>query len=103
MDILNIAINSTLSRTLLTSMTTLFVVIVLYFFGGAAINDFALALIIGVIVGTYSSIFIASPAVYFLHAISGKHIQPTDTGSGGRVGGRYKKSKKKSKAGGATA
>jgi SecD/SecF fusion protein len=96
MEILNIAINATLSRTLLTSLTTLFVVLVLFFFGGSAINDFALALIIGVVVGTYSSIFIASPAVYFLHKMAGKHEQPTDTGSG-RAGGRYIKSKKKSK------
>jgi SecD/SecF fusion protein len=89
-DILNIAINNTLSRTILTSITTLVVVVVLFLFGGSAINDFALALIIGVIVGTYSSIFVASPVVYALHAIQGKHIQPTDTGSG-----RYIKKRKK--------
>ncbi|MCK5862913.1 MAG: protein translocase subunit SecD [Candidatus Hydrogenedentes bacterium] len=64
--ILNSAINATLSRTLLTSLTTLFVVVVLYIFGGEAINDFALVLIIGVMVGTYSSIFVASTVVYLL-------------------------------------
>ncbi len=92
-DILNIAINSTLSRTLLTSLTTLFVVVVLFIFGGTAINDFALALIIGVIVGTYSSVFIASPVVYLLHVLQGKHVQPTDTGRGDSTG-RYIRSKK---------
>jgi SecD/SecF fusion protein len=64
--ILNSAINATLSRTLLTSLTTLFVVVVLFFFGGEAINDFALVMILGIVVGTYSSIFVASPVVYLL-------------------------------------
>ena len=59
--ILNRSINETLSRTILTSLTTLFVVVTLYFLGGGIIHDFAFALIIGVIVGTYSSIFVASP------------------------------------------
>ena len=80
LDILNIAINSTLSRTLLTSLTTLFVVVVLFIFGGSAINDFALALILGVLVGTYSSIFIASPVVYLWQVVQGKHQLSTDTG-----------------------
>ena len=59
--ILNRSINETLSRTLLTSVTTLFVVITLFILGGGIIHDFAFALIIGVAVGTYSSIFVASP------------------------------------------
>jgi preprotein translocase subunit SecF len=59
--ILNRSINETLSRTILTSLTTLFVVVTLYIFGGGIIHDFAFALIIGVITGTYSSIFVASP------------------------------------------
>ena len=59
--ILNRSINETLSRTLLTSVTTLFVVITLFVLGGGIIHDFAFALIIGVAVGTYSSIFVASP------------------------------------------
>ncbi|HIA47429.1 MAG TPA: protein translocase subunit SecD, partial [Candidatus Hydrogenedentes bacterium] len=63
-DMLNTSLNRTLSRTLLTSMTTLFVVLVLFIFGGPAINDFALALIAGVAVGTYSSLFVATPVVY---------------------------------------
>jgi SecD/SecF fusion protein len=62
-DIMNGALNATLSRTLLTSGTTLLAVLALYIFGGVAIRDFALVLLIGVIVGTYSSIFVASPIV----------------------------------------
>ena len=58
---MNMAINQTLSRTLLTSGTTFLAVLVLFLFGGRVINDFALILLIGIIVGTYSSIFIASP------------------------------------------
>ena len=63
---LNLAINATLARTLLTGTISLFVLIVLFIFGGDAINDFALTLIIGMIVGTYSSIYIASPIVHLL-------------------------------------
>ncbi len=63
MDICNLSINQTLSRTLLTSLTTLIAVVVLLVIGGGAINDFALALCIGVVVGTYSSIFVATPVV----------------------------------------
>ena len=59
--IINRSVNDTLSRTILTSGTTLFVVFALFIFGGAVIHDFALALLIGIIVGTYSSIYIASP------------------------------------------
>ncbi|MDD2597874.1 MAG: protein translocase subunit SecD [Kiritimatiellae bacterium] len=59
----NTAINATLSRTVLTSVTTLIVLIVLFIFGGGAINDFALAMIIGVVAGTYSTIFIATPVM----------------------------------------
>lgn len=60
-EIVNASINQTLSRTVLTSLTTLLVTLSLYFFGGSVINDFAFVLMIGVVVGTYSSIFIASP------------------------------------------
>jgi preprotein translocase subunit SecF len=59
--ILNRSINETLSRTILTSLTTLFVVVTLFVLGGGIIHDFAFALIVGVAVGTYSSIFVASP------------------------------------------
>lgn len=60
-SIINRSINQTLSRTIMTSLTTLLVVACLYVLGGAVIHDFALALLIGVVVGTYSSIFVASP------------------------------------------
>ena len=61
--LVNASINETLSRTLITSVTTLFVVSSLVLFGGEVIKDFALTLLIGVFVGTYSSIFIASPVL----------------------------------------
>jgi preprotein translocase SecF subunit len=65
-DLLNRAINGTLSRTVLTSFTTLVVIISILVLGGGLIRDFAFALAIGVVVGTYSSIFIASPLVYYM-------------------------------------
>ena len=60
-QLVNQAINSTLSRTMITSLTTLFVVLLLFLFGGDGIRGFSFALLIGILVGTYSSIFIASP------------------------------------------
>ena len=62
------SINDSLSRTIITSVTTFIVVLVLWLFGGAVINLFAFAMMIGVIVGTYSSIFVACPLVVRLHA-----------------------------------
>ncbi|HEV2045464.1 MAG TPA: protein translocase subunit SecD [Chthoniobacterales bacterium] len=62
-EIMNSSINQTLSRTILTSTVTLIPILCLFFFGGAVLRDFSLAIIIGVAVGTYSSIFIASPIV----------------------------------------
>ncbi|MCP4404122.1 MAG: protein translocase subunit SecF [bacterium] len=64
LEVLDTSIRQTLSRTILTSLTTLIVVLVLFFAGGHVINSFAFALFIGVITGTYSSIFIASPLLY---------------------------------------
>ena len=66
-EIANLSINQTLSRTLITSLTTLLTVIMLLIFGGGAVFDFALALFIGIVVGTYSSIFVATPVVLFWH------------------------------------
>jgi len=60
---INRSLNETLSRTIITSLTTLFVVTILFFFGGEVLRSFAFALIIGIVIGTYSSIFIASPFV----------------------------------------
>lgn len=65
-EILNLSINSMLSRTLMTSVTTVVVLVMLFMFGGEVIHDFAFALLFGVIVGTYSSIFIAAPVVMWL-------------------------------------
>jgi len=63
--VVNSSINETLSRTLLTSGTTLVVVIALFFLGGPVIHNFAFALMVGIVVGTYSSIYVASPIVLF--------------------------------------
>lgn len=65
-DMINTSICQTLSRTILTSLTTFIVVFILYWFGGDAIHGFAFALVVGVIVGTYSSIFVASPTLLWL-------------------------------------
>ena len=65
-DIVNRSLNGTLSRTLLTSVTTLIVVGILYVFGGEGIHGFAYCLVVGVVVGTYSSLFIASPVLLWL-------------------------------------
>ena len=62
-EIINKSINETLSRTVLTSTTTLIVVLALFILGGGVIHDFAFAMLIGVLVGTYSSIFVASPII----------------------------------------
>ncbi|MGB5226443.1 MAG: protein translocase subunit SecF [Arenicellales bacterium] len=66
LNIMNTSINQTLPRTILTSLTTLLVLISLFIFGGDIIHNFSVALILGVVIGTYSSIFIASPVVLSL-------------------------------------
>ena len=80
-DMVNQSINQTLSRTLLTSLTTLIVVIILYFLGGEGIHGFAFALLVGVFVGTYSSVFVASPILLWL----GGNAKPAGAGSGKAV------------------
>ena len=67
-NILNKSINQTLSRTIITSFTTLFVLFSLLILGGSAVYYFALAMIIGILVGTYSSIYIAGTSLYLLDA-----------------------------------
>ncbi len=62
--IINRSVNETLSRTIITSLTVFFVVLTLFLFGGEVIHDFAFALLIGVVVGSYSTIYVASPLVY---------------------------------------
>lgn len=71
-ELINESINSTLSRTILTSITTLFVITAILVYGGGIIQNFALTLLIGVLVGTYSSIFVATPLVVELHKKQGK-------------------------------
>ena len=67
-ETVDFSINQSLSRTVITSLTSFLVVLILWLFGGEVIHGFAFAMIIGVVVGTYSSIYIASPIVVQLHA-----------------------------------
>jgi len=66
LDVVNISINQTINRTLITSGTTLLVLLALYIIGGKSLEGFSLALIVGVIIGTYSSIYVATTSVLFL-------------------------------------
>lgn len=66
-ELFNLAINKTLARTLITSVTTMLALVALYYFGGEVIRDFIIALIFGVLVGTYSSVFIAAPVLMFMN------------------------------------
>ena len=75
MDVINGSINQTLARTLMTSLTTLMVLLALFFVGGEVIHSFALALIVGVVVGTYSSIYIASSMLIVLNVSSADLMQ----------------------------
>lgn len=70
--VINQSVNETLSRTIMTSATTLLVLLCLFFLGGPIIHDFAFAMIIGVIVGTYSSIFVSSPILLLLQEAPGR-------------------------------
>lgn len=84
--VLNTSINQTLSRTLMTSITTLLVLIALFVFGGEVIHSFSIALIVGVVVGTYSSIYVASSALLALDVSKEDLMQaevenPNDDGS----------------------
>lgn len=78
---INRSINETLSRTILTSATTLVVLICLFFLGGDIIHDFSFAMIIGIVVGTYSSIYVASPVLLFLEEGASKPAQPEKAGA----------------------
>ncbi len=76
-EVINHALNITLSRTLMTSGTTLLVLLSLVFFGGASIFDFSFVMTVGVIVGTYSSIFLATPLLLFFNELEEKNSQTT--------------------------
>ncbi len=73
--LINRSINETLSRTVMTSGMTMLAVIALFFFGGSVIHNFAFAMLVGIIVGTYSSIYVASPVIIFLESFKG-HKKP---------------------------
>ena len=75
LEVINGSVNQTLARTLMTSLTTLLVLLALFFIGGEVIHSFALALIVGVIVGTYSSIYIASSMLIVLNVSSADLMQ----------------------------
>jgi SecD/SecF fusion protein len=73
--LMNISINETLSRTILTGGTTLLSVGALYFFGGAVLRDFSFAILMGIVIGTYSSIFVAAPVVLWASRLRGKSVR----------------------------
>ena len=73
-SVVNLSLNETLNRTIITSMTTLIVVLTLFFVGGEVIKLFAFALIIGVLVGTYSSIYVASPVMIYFENRAGQKL-----------------------------
>jgi len=91
-EVINKAVNSTISRTVITSLTTFLVVAILFFFGGSSISGFAFALLIGIIVGTYSSVFVATP---IMSDLSGEELRAKDTS---KKGGKTSMSKVASKA-----
>lgn len=76
-EVVNTSINQTLARTMITSLTTLLVLLALYFFGGEVIHSFAVALIVGVVVGTYSSIYVASNAILTM-GVSKEDLLPVE-------------------------
>ena len=89
-EIINQALNQTLSRTMITSGTVFLATTALYIFGGGVINDFAFTFLIGIITGTYSSIYIASALVLWLHkgerpAIGASQVTMQNTTSAARV------------------
>ena len=75
-DIVNKSINQTLSRTVLTSGLTFLTVLALFLFGGDVLHGFSLALVIGILIGTYSSIFIAAPMLVAYQSWRGKKTMP---------------------------
>ena len=77
LELMNISINQTLSRTVMTSLLTLFVVVALFVYGGETIRGFSLALIIGIVIGTYSSIYVAG-ALAVVMGLDRKDFIPAD-------------------------
>ncbi len=91
--LINSSVNQTLSRTVLTSGLTLLTALALFLFGGQVLNGFAFALVFGIIVGTYSSVFIASPILIFWHNLLEGRKRSAAAGSGvgsqGKGSGRF--------------
>lgn len=83
-EVINTSINATLGRTIMTSMTTLLVVVALFIFGGEVIHAFATALLIGILVGTYSSIYVAGTAV-LLMGVTKTDLMPPEKDEDGEV------------------
>lgn len=86
-EILNRSLNETLSRTILTGLTTLLALFALYLFGGAVIQDFAFAMIWGIVIGTYSSIFIAVPLLLNMKLRTSKTASAKDDGEAAETAG----------------
>ncbi len=80
-DIINVSLTQTLGRTLVTSLTTLLVLLALFFFGGELIHAFSVALIIGVVIGTYSSVYVAANVLLFMHITKEDLITPEKEGA----------------------
>ena len=80
---MNRAVNQTLSRTVMTSGLTFLTVIALFIWGGPVLSGFSFALVCGIIVGTYSSVFVASPIVLFWHNYADRHRKPPTGGGPG--------------------
>lgn len=76
-DVINTSLNQTLSRTLITSLTTLLVLLALFYFGGETIHSFSVSLIVGVLIGTYSSIYVASPVTLAL-GVTKQDLMPVE-------------------------
>ena len=79
-ELINISITQTFSRTIITSLTTLFVLLALLIFGGEMIKGFAIALIVGVVIGTYSSIYVAANVLLYMHISKEDLMQPIKEG-----------------------
>jgi preprotein translocase subunit SecF len=92
-DIVNLSVNQTLNRTILTSGLTFLTVLSLYVFGGEVLNGFSFALVIGIIIGTYSSVFIASPIVVGYHQRRMRPAAPVAVGTGTGTGSRREKAR----------
>jgi preprotein translocase subunit SecF len=76
-QVINQGVNQVLSRTIVVSLTVFLVLLALFFFGGEVIHDFSLALLLGVVIGTYSSIFVASPILMLWPGAQGKLLKRT--------------------------